>query len=204
MDKQQIEETIELLALFDEKFTELSESSFAKSVFDNSGIDISFEFDTKQGMVKRRGPSDESIRAWAPSIRLLISRNDRISFRQMHLVYAQLPIDETSLKTLESHREDVEKILSGPANAYTSMRIEPLKINGQEPSVLDFLERFIYGDIMHLDKDKRKDFVNWKSSPLVFAFAQDRFCVLSAHVINLASELVGFNAWITRKLEKLL
>lgn len=203
MDKEQIEDTIELLALFDEKFTELSESSFAKSVFDNSGIDISFERG-KQGMVKRRGPNDESIRAWAPSIRLLISRNDRISFRQMHLVYAQLPIDAISLKTLKSHREDVEKILNGPANAYTNMRIEPLKINGQEPSVLDFLERFIYGDIMHLDKDKRKDFVNWKSSPLIFAFAQDRFCVLSAHIINLASELVGFNAWITRKLKKQL
>ncbi len=203
MDKKQIEDTIELLALFDEKVTELSESSFAEAVFDNSGIDISFERG-EQGMVKRRGPSDESIRAWAPSIRLLLSRGDRISFRRMHLVYARLPIDTATLKILEEHREDVEVFLNVPASTHTDMHIEPLKIDGQEPSALDFLERFIYGDIMHLDKDKRKDFVNWKSNPLIFAFAQNRFCVLSAHIINLATELVGLNDWITRRLKEQL
>jgi hypothetical protein len=122
----------------------------------------------------------------------------------MHILYAQLPIDATSLQTLESHKDDVEKFLSGSANTSVNIRIEPLKIDNQEASALDFLERFIYGDIMHVDRDKRKDFVNWRSNPMIFAFAQNRFCVLSAHVINLATELIGFNDWITRKLKQQL
>lgn len=202
MDKKQIETTIELLALFDEKVKELSESSFAEGIFGNSGIDLSFDRN-KPGTIRRRGPNNESIRAWAPSIRLLISKNDPISFHQMHIMYSQLPIDPTSLETLNGHKEDVTIFLNARANIHTNVQIEPLKINSQEPSVLEFLETFIYGDILHVDKDKRKNFVNWKNDSLIFAFAQNRYCVLSGHIINFASELIGFNDWIIRKLKQL-
>lgn len=201
MDKAQLEKAIKVLALYDEKVSELHNSSFANAVFNNSGIDISFERD-KSGFIGRRGPTDESIRAWAPSIRLLISKRDRISFNEMHTLYSQLPLDPAVLETLKSHKDDVDRILSEPSNTGTNTDIKPLRIAGKEPTVMEFLETFIYGDILHLDENKRENYVNWRSDQLIFVFAQDRFCFLSAHIINLAVELIGFNAWITKRLNE--
>lgn len=203
MDANELRAAIKQLELFNEKVEELGKSSFAEAIFaPDSGVSFTAEMG-KAVTAERRGPSDESIRAWAPSIRQLISVKDRISFQQMHLLYPKLPIDTSQLDALKTLRLNLEGFLDGPANQHTEMRIEPLKINAQEPDVRTFIEQFIYGDIMHTDEDKRDNYINWRSNKLIFAFAQNRFCVLGAHIINFATELMEYNIWVLPKLKAL-
>ena len=69
----EVKKQIEQLELFNEKVHEFRASSFAEAIFaPDSGISLSFGIG-KASTIERHGPTVESIRAWAPSIRLLIS-----------------------------------------------------------------------------------------------------------------------------------
>lgn len=195
----EVEKQIEQLELFNEKVREFGTSSFAEAIFArDSGISLSLEIG-KASTIERRGPSMDSIKAWAPSIRLLISAKDRISFKQMKTLYAKLATHgkystEAAIELLEA----AELFLAKPLHKITQINMEPVQINGKEPTVLEFMEQFIYGDILHLDQNKRQSYVSWRSQPVIFPFALNNFCILGAHVLNFALAVTRHNDEIIR------
>jgi hypothetical protein len=196
------ERQIEQLELFNEKVNEFRESSFADAIFaPDSGLSISVAVG-KVATVERRGPNTDSIKAWAPTIRLLISAKERISFVQMRALYAELVTSgKCPAKPGSELLQHVEQFLERPLHEVTQIHMEPLQINGQEPSVRMFLEQFLYGDILHLDRDKRRNYVNWRSQPFIFQFALNDFCVLGARLLTFALNLTSYNNEVIKNLK---
>jgi len=190
----EVKKQIEQLDLFNEKVHEFRASSFAEAIFaPDSGISMSFGIG-KASTIERRGPTMDSIKAWAPSIRLLISVEDRISFKKMKALYAKLAAcGKYPTKDATELLEDVELFLAKPLHKITQINMEPVQINGKEPTVLEFMEQFIYGDILHLDENKRPNYVSWRNQPVIFPFVLNDFCVLGAHVLNFALDLTRHN-----------
>ena len=193
---------IDQLELFNEKVDEFRESSFATAIFaPDSGLSVTAVVGN-MSTVERRGPTMDSIQAWAPSIRMLISKKDRISFKQMEILYANVMASNKCPENPSDLLRSVEKFLDSPLCVVTEMSIVPLQINRRDLTVRSFLEQFIYGDILHLDEDKRENYVNWRSQPFIFEFALNTFCVLGARILNFALALSQKNHGVITHLEK--
>ncbi len=201
MTTPEMQAAIKTLELFNEKNEELRTSTFADAIFaPNSGVTITGRID-KSVVVERRGPNRESIKACAPDIRLLISQKDRTSFKKLFEIYEKLPLDPNQLDGMEDRRKQIGEFMGAPIDRWAG-NIEPLQIDGKMPTVLQFIEQFIYGDILHLDEDKRANFVNWREDEIVFALAQNIYCVLCARLINVAVDLMDCNFYLISKLKE--
>ncbi len=194
---------IDRLKLFNEKVVEFRESSFAAAIFaPDSGLTLTAALG-KPATIERRGPTLESIRAWAPTIRLLISAKDQISFQRMGILYAELIAQRKCVENPSDLLLRVEQFLKSQLCTISKMNIQPLQIDGQDPTVLSFLEQFIYGDILHLDRQKRENYTNWRNQSVIFPFALNEFCVLGAQILNFALALSEYNWRTIAHLEKL-
>jgi len=140
-----------IVELFDEKTSELLNSSFYNNL-DDSGIKIKW----KQGKDlkhQRRGPNYEEIKNFVITFRNFTLDSDVISIRNISNLYDSLP----SGNDIKYRFEDARIKFNEYLDSSTVVVFNHIKISNRE-----LINTYIYGDVIHLNKND--EFKRWISS----------------------------------------
>jgi hypothetical protein len=157
-------ESIKYLQLFNEQANTLKRLNFVKTIFNQkTGVQDS----ASQGepfIINRSGPNEESIRAFVLTFRYFIQDKDGISFRKLAEHYNNLPISEEKKDKYNVIRESITNFLNSKS-----------QVNINNSTNGDIIDVFIYGELAHINSDKKKIFDYWMSKPIANTLLIDQF-----------------------------
>lgn len=186
------------LQLFNRKSKKLENSTFAKKVFDEpSGVTTNFEVD-KSVTTHRYGPDEEAIDAFLLTLRLFIGKKEQISLIKTGEMYETLPVDSQISAKFKEVTDVLNEFLSSPISNHSAVKAE---FNGIEPTRQELITFIIFGDLAHVDENKRGRFIEWEENPIAFPYAQNAFVVTLATYLNAISWLRELNELALKELE---
>jgi len=152
------EEAIARLTLFIHKVERLQSLSLVRTLLEGgSSFSISWTADSGAVDLAVTGPDAEQIDAFVLTMRLFIQNNDQISLHNMARLYEGLPISERLKQNFTMHRGHLNESLQ---------RRCILSINEDNPTMGEVLETILYGQLSHLDPDKRQRYLTWAQFPM--------------------------------------
>lgn len=139
----EIEDEIKVLQLFEKKAKELYDSRFTKSL---SGSGVTVKWKKGEGFVPnlRKGPDYESIKAFAITFRNFSLDSDLISIRNIAKMYEKLGSNDSLKKEFMEARKEFNKFL----DSYSF-----IVYNGGKLTYRKIINTYIYGDVIHLEKN---------------------------------------------------
>ena len=150
-----INKYVEILNLFNEKADEIKNSNYAKFVLEKKPETTISKRQGEALKIETMEPNNESLKSFVLTLRLFLQDNDQISFRNISKIYEELPNNFQKEKILFSRaRKKINDILNANIN---------IKFNNKRLTYHDVLDTFIYGDLAHINIDKRNTYKNWKS-----------------------------------------
>ena len=137
--------------LFEEKAQELLNSNFSKNL---PGSGVTIKWDKGKGFISnlRRGPDYESIKNFVITFRNFILDSDPISIRNISKIYDILPENNDLRIRFQDAREKFNEFLDS---------LTMIQYNGVKISNRMLINKYIYGDVIHLEK--YDEFKRWIS-----------------------------------------
>jgi hypothetical protein len=131
------------------------------------------------------GPEEESVLAFATTIRLFIQKDEPISFQSISKI---ISTDKDISADWKKNYFEVSKHLNTYLNE-SPLITEPPK---KTPTRREIINVFINGDIFHVkDEEKRNIFEGWSNSPIEFLYVNEFHLTLDhvAQIILLVADL---------------
>lgn len=156
---------IKTLYRFNEKTEKLHSSGFIEQIkAGNSGIKIV----AKQGeplMLDIKSPG-EYTEAFVLTLRMFMQNNDTISIGNMSELYERLPISEDKKGTFRKLRRQLNSFLDSPSM---------IQLNKKQFTNRELLDIMLYGDLAHINPEKRALLEQMQAFPPFFAIAKVNF-----------------------------
>jgi len=152
-------ETREALELFVEKADKLRSLTYLERAEE---IRFSWAWkDDKGEELEIIGPDKEQVEAFVLTLRFFIQKKEHSSFRWLwNNVLDDPGLSDHWKQELERIRDKLNEYLDKPP------KVIPLKIRGEATITCgEILHTFIYGDLAHVNADKRKKYKKWMSMP---------------------------------------
>ena len=165
LDKASCARAIDILELYNAKATELNSSSFVAHM--RMGGTSTFTFASAPFRVVRSGgPTSETVKAFLLTFRLFLLQRDQLSFAKIRALYGTLPVRGETTARVVAICDEVERYLNGPS---------VFDFHGEKPTRRVFLETWLYGEIAHLNAEKRAKLKVWGIEPDVQPFIDHEF-----------------------------
>ena len=169
------EEIVSTLKLFNEKADKLRNSNFVRNAVADSGVNLSWRAG-QPAEVRRRGPDQENIDAFVLTLRFFLQDNEITSFRNLSAnIYASTLVPEEYRLQFEKPRAALNDFLDG--NTMFNF--------GGIITRRELLEVFLFGDLSHANKEKKKKFEEWMASSLVSPFFENEFVMILFELLNI-------------------
>lgn len=179
-------EAIEALKLFNEKAEELRKRSFTKRMLRGpTGVGIILR--GKGAKVRRRGPSEESIRLYVLTLRFFVQDNEICSFKKMSKVYERLPVTTDKKQRFKRARDYVNNYLDKNSHIWV----------GTNRHIFDTI---IYGGLAHANRNKKKEYDKWMSDPKLRSFIINEFVWIILEISKAISFVKKLNEEVLEKL----
>jgi hypothetical protein len=170
---------IRVLEIFNEKVERLDRYSFTRHLRENS-VGFTFGGDAEHGYTfQLNGPSEESVDAFALTLRMFLQNNDLCSIQRIDSLYERLSVSEVLRKQFADARAELNRFLDGPSQVI---------LQNERLSNRVILETFLYGLLAHTSPDKRKKIDSWAKDPM-------RFQILYMVFLGVLTELLAFVLW---------
>lgn len=171
------DETRRAFELFVEKTNRLKSLNFNESL-----QDLKFNISWNQGeaiKVNLTGPTSEQVDAFVLTFRLFFQDNDQFSFRWLanNAMNDQGVSDHWKQKFSEA-RSEMNRYLDEYPSIQTIVR------GDAPPMRRDIMFVFLYGDLAHVNDDKRAMFRKWMSNPLISGVLQTEFIQILGVLFN--------------------
>ncbi len=165
------------MALFNNKAEKLRNHNFTKKVIEGFGVTVS----AKEGepiIIEKKFPTGELIDSFLLTFRLFIQERDAIHFDNMAKIYSKLP-DYSKEKTafLNIHK-GLNDYLKSPDKQFKFSE------NGQTFTNWQIFEVFLYGDLAHINRDKKKIYDRWMANPLTGTILQEEFINVTSNILR--------------------
>src|SRR2546423_484752 len=131
MPRVTIQDDLALLRLYNERASELNDSSFLRDLRAGSGPIFHLHSGPFRA-VREGGPSQEAMKAFLLTFRLFIQDRDGLSFRAIVSLFAKLPIGEHLKQEIAEIRDEVNGHLDG---------CSPFVIDGETISRRELLDK---------------------------------------------------------------
>lgn len=187
---KQGEKILETLKLFNEKAEELHESNFIELMRDKD-IGIHVTVRQGQGTIRKNTPHKEPICAFILTFRFFIQDRDGISCRSMQKIYDQLPSDFKEERKIFSQ---VRKGLNDFLNSEPIIKIQGIPLTNNY-----IMKVFIYGNLSHLNKEKKKIFEWWMSDSILAPFMVNEFVFILSTVMDYIMYIRNLNKIVIQK-----
>ena len=164
------EKTREALELFVEKAHEINQFKFAKYLTEGSKMYFRFTINSKgQDIVEYIGPEEEAKLLFAHASRLFTQDKDGISIRHLGKKLNDPDLSSSWKKEIDDTRKHLASYLS----AIVSL---PIVYAGEPPITREKLrDVFLYGDIVHIEKQHRDRLKRWRENNILFEFYKLEF-----------------------------
>lgn len=178
-----IDEHLACLRVFNEKVEKLRRSQFLKA----EGFDLTLSGEQgKEPKVEWRGPDETAIDAFVLTLRLFFQDKDGISVRQLAGIYAKATTDQK--QRFEKLREQLNDHLDGSPG---------FTVNHKPLTWRDILDVVLYGDLAHVDQDKRAELAAWQQMPISEAYVRYLFVNVLYDSFMAINHMAMVNAEIT-------
>ncbi|HYE80814.1 MAG TPA: hypothetical protein VEG39_01470 [Clostridia bacterium] len=168
-----MDNSIEIIKLFNEKADKLSRLSFTNTILNTkSSFSLTF-MEGEQLSAERIGPSQEAIDAFVLTLRFFIQNNEPISLKNMDDLYSNLPIDSNLKTIIRSTRSELREYLDG---------ISPVMLNGERLIRREIFDVFLWGGLAH--SDKKDEFESWHNFNALYTMLEDQFVQILIEVLN--------------------
>ena len=192
--KKDIKEHLEKLKLFNEKAQKIERSDFLKQIRTNGiSITISVKKD-KPGMIKRKLPTEGAVDAFMNNYRFFCQNNEGSSFENIHKVYNSLPILKEKKNKFVKARRDLNQYLD-------SHLIFDVIINNRHLTKRELLDTFMYGMIVHANKNYRELIKRWEQDPILFSILLQEFTAILLDLVKYILFVMNLNNKIIEEFE---
>jgi hypothetical protein len=175
-------EAVRRLRLFNRKAAELTTLSFPNKAFhDDAGASVHVEGTNVH--IKKVGADRESTAAFALTFRLFLQERDGIEIHQIEALYHDLPIATEDKFWVSENLKDLDSYLDGGD-------VMRMVIDGVPVTNRMILETFLYGDLAHINEDKRATYERWRSGPANL--------LLESRFEGIVGEITRFVLWLAR------
>lgn len=182
---------IHALELFNEKAERVLGSSFVAKIRDEE-LKLEIKIDRLGVQTFKKGPGDEAIDALVLTLRFFIQDNEPSSFRNLSLVYPQLPISRAKKEDFDRARKALNEFLDSKSF---------LELDNEELTYKQIFETFVYGGLAHANKAKKKEYDEWMASELADVLVYE-FVTALVRILGIISYVRNLNADALTKLKK--
>jgi hypothetical protein len=189
-----IENQIATLKFFNQKAERLFATRYVQ--FQQERRKLSVNLSQKRGealKVTKDLPDQDAIDAFLLTFRFFNQNNEPTSLDNMEKLYETLKIDEKTKNEFKELRQALNNSLDTPDPIFV--------INGVSPTFREIMDVFIYGGLAHSNKEKRKKYEQWQSSPL-FALFEQEFCYTLFGFLSAIKHATIINQQAIDELEK--
>ena len=189
-----INKYLEDLYLFNEKADEIKNSSYVKYFLENKPKTTISKNQGEAIKIKTIEPNDESLKSFLLTLRLFLQNNDQISFQNINKIYEKLPTDfQKEKESFSLSREKINQTLDSNIN---------FKYNNKILTYNEVLDIFIYGDLAHINIDKRNIYKDWKSKKEtgLFNIYKTSFHSIALNLIRCILYMQQINAEVIKKI----
>lgn len=175
-------EALRRLRLFNRKAAELSKLSFLDKAFhEEAGASVSIE--RGKVHVEKIGADRESTAAFALTLRFFLQQRDGIEIHQIFDLYQDMPISDEDKGWVAVNLKDLDDYLDGR----DAMKII---VDGVSVTNRMILETFLYGDLAHVNDEKRDEYERWKAGPMNL--------LLESKFEQIVGEVMRFVCWLAK------
>jgi hypothetical protein len=152
------------LQLYNEKVEEIRALSFREKVFiENHGITMHFNFETQEPVkFEKRGSTREATLALVSLLRLFLQPRDKISLWEIADLYERLPVPAEDSTAVRRVVDGVDAYLDEPTSGIA------LVFNSEKITNRKFFELMMYGDLAHVNVEKRAEYEKFIKPGLPF------------------------------------
>lgn len=172
------DDTRQTLQLFVEKADELKSSGFVRQLEELRQTRVQISWKAQDGVlrVQRWGPHQEAIKALVLTLRFFIQDRDGISLRSLCALCDDPGLSEDWKREFKQTRSEINAYLDKPA-------VPAVQIDGVAPPMWrEVMNVFIYGDMAHANRERRRIFKAWKGE-VVFPVFEDVFVNVLVNVL---------------------
>jgi hypothetical protein len=182
-------EAVKRLRLFNEKAKELRSYSFIEKAFHkDAGVTINFDLENKTVEATRVGADNEARAAACLILRLFLLERDHIKLHQIAELYQSIPVKDEDKHWVSENLKELDKFLDGVPTTQLKMNGKPMAVTHRE-----VLEIFLYGDVAHLNAEKRIVFETWKEVEVIHIYLENLFEYVVGNVIRYIFWLAAMN-----------
>jgi hypothetical protein len=162
--------------------SELSALSFpAKAFHEEAGASVRVEGSNVH--IEKVGADRESTAAFALTLRLFLQPRDGIEVHQIESLYRVLPIPDEDKYWVTENLKDLDAYLDG-------RDVVEIAVDGVWVTNRIILETFMYGDLAHVNNDKRAIYEKWRAGPMNL--------LLESRFEQIVGEVMRFVFWLAR------
>lgn len=185
------------LRLYNEKVDEIRALSFRERVFiENHGITMHFNFETQEpAKFEKRGSTREATLALVSLLRLFLQPRDKISLWEIADLYDRLPVPVEDSTAVRRVVDGVDAYLDEPTSGIA------LVFNTEKITNRKFFELMMYGDLAHVNPEKREEYEKFIKPGL--PFYETLFEQMVATLLNVIWSFPETNKRAIRALEAL-
>jgi hypothetical protein len=175
-------EALRRLRLFNRKAEELSRLSFpGKAFHEKAGTSVRVEGSNVH--IEKIGADRESTAAFALTFRLFLQPRDGIEIHQMETLYRDLPIPDEDKYWVTENLNELDAYLDG-------RDVVTIAVDGVPVTNRMILETFLYGDLAHVNDEKRAIYEKWRAGPASL--------LLESRFEQIVGEVMRFVFWLAR------
>jgi hypothetical protein len=179
-------EALRRLGLFNQKAAELSGLSFpAKAFHEEAGASVRVEGSNVH--IEKVGADRESTAAFALTLRLFLQPRDGIAVHQIETLYRDLPIPDEDKYWVAENLKELDAYLDG-------RDVVMIAVDGVPVTNRLILETFLYGDLAHVNDQKRAVYEKWRAGPASL--------LLESRFEHIVGEVMRFVFWLARMNEE--
>jgi hypothetical protein len=177
----------EALKLFNKKANRLQNTRFIRFVR-NGRMSVRIAGRKGQFRVTKKLPDKDAIDAFVLTFRYFIQDNERCSFRNLAKVYSSSEVSKDIKNEFTRTRKLLNDFLGSPS---------AFNYRNQNVSKRKLMEMFIYGDLAHANKTKKKLFDQLMKNPLRDVIELE-FDIVLLGVLNLIQRTARLNGLVLK------
>lgn len=184
---------LEILRQFNEKAEELKNSQVCRMVFNEDTLVYLILRKNKPIRAGKHGPSQDAINAFVLTFRQFIQKKDIISIERIAKIYSRLPISKNMKVEFERIKDKYDNFIDAESR---------YKFNMRQLKNKDILVTFIYGDLAHMEMNKREIFKKWMNDRFFKPTIENGFVNILARTINFINAIWELNCKVIKELIK--
>ncbi len=177
-------EAILTLNLFNEKVDKLINSRFVKHIQEN-GLKVSIKSSVNEGVsISDTFPDQDAIDAFILNLRFFIQDNESSSLRNMNNLYNEVTITPSLKNDFNFVRNKFNLELDKKTN---------INLRGNDITYREIFETFIYGELAHVNPDKKAIFDTWMKDKALASFIAAEFHNILFYFLNCIANIKKTN-----------